>query len=182
MPVIDPSASPKSEEKARKDTKKSQFWVEELSIKPNNQGGNEEAEDVDDDVKEDDWRIYFDDLKETASSQVKAAKGQRRRVYALSVHEQLHDPTAHRAVFTRCWLSLIPLLAPSLATQHKDEDEEQEHLTLVTRALVILHHSVLPHLTRPVLIMDWVAGCVDYGLSSVQIKLLRIIFNVHILF
>lgn len=34
---------------------------------------------------------------------------------------------------------------------------------LVARALVVLHHGVIPHLTRAVLIMDWVGSCVDHG-------------------
>ena len=79
----------------------------------------------------------------------------------MSIHEQLHALAAHRAVFTKCWLTLLPLLARS----SEEDDEDQMNLVLVTRALNVLHRGAMPHLTRAVLIMDWVAGCVDYGMS-----------------
>jgi len=31
------------------------------------------------------------------------------------------------------------------------------------RALNVMHRGVLPHLTRPILVMDWVSTCVDFG-------------------
>jgi len=31
------------------------------------------------------------------------------------------------------------------------------------RVLNILQHGVMPHLTKPIRLHDWVAGCVDYG-------------------
>ena len=159
-----------------------QFWVEELNTKLKSQtkksSDENEDEDSHEDDKEDDWQLFFEDLKESSatSKKEKESRGRRRRVYALSVQDQLHTPAAHRAVFTRCWLSLIPLLTSPLTIQHEDEDEEQEHLALVTRALVVLHRGVLPYLTRPVLIMDWVAGCVDHGLSSISLGLYLLIY------
>jgi hypothetical protein len=35
------------------------------------------------------------------------------------------------------------------------------------RALNVMHRGVMPHLTRAVLVMDWVAGCVDFGALEV---------------
>ena len=35
--------------------------------------------------------------------------------------------------------------------------------TEAVRALNVMHRGVLPHLTRAVLVMDWIAACVDYG-------------------
>ena len=86
----------------------------------------------------------------------------------MSVHAQLHNTTAHCAVFTRCWLALLPLLSKGGEVLEGGKNAEldyaeQSRLILVSKALAVLHHRVLPHLTRPVLIMDWIASCVDYG-------------------
>lgn len=173
MPSANSFATIGKGDQAGKDQKKPQFWVEELIVKPksrNNGTQSEDEEEQNEEDKDDDWRLYFDDMKDSTASEQKKereTKGRRRRLHALSIHEQLHVPTAHRAVFTRCWLSLIPLLAPSGSFQRdNDDDDEQEQLNLITRALTVLHGGVLPYLTRPVLIMDWVGSCVDYGLFS----------------
>src|SRR6266478_2250103 len=42
-------------------------------------------------------------------------------------------------------------------------DDESSGCALSLRVLNVLHRGVLPHLTRPVMVMDWVGGCVDYG-------------------
>ncbi|THH00387.1 hypothetical protein EW145_g7089 [Phellinidium pouzarii] len=163
----------------------SSFWIEELNAKPklkpskvtsdsDDDDDNNNSEDDNDGEKGDDWRLFFDEAnpsKDAKKSKQKGAGGGR-RLHTLSVHAQLHTPTAHRVLFTRCWLSLLPLLSgdslPSRSRQKRkanieDEEEEEGRLMLVTRALTVLHHGVLPHLTRTVLIMDWVAGCVDHG-------------------
>jgi U3 small nucleolar RNA-associated protein 19 len=62
----------------------------------------------------------------------------------------VHSLASHRAVFTRTWLTLLPLL---------ERDKE-----LSERALNVMHRCVMPHLTRPVLVMDWVGACVDFGM------------------
>lgn len=57
-------------------------------------------------------------------------------------------------MFTRTWLALLPLLSIGPSEQSK---------ALATRALNVMHRGVLPHLTRAILVMDWIANCVDYG-------------------
>jgi len=69
------------------------------------------------------------------------------------VHQSLHSLASHRAVFTRLWLRLLPRLS----------GDERTGGGLSLRALNVMHHGVMPHLTRAVLVMDWVGGCVDYG-------------------
>ena len=147
------------------------FWIEGVSNKPKarkklSQQNEEPTEEEENNADEDDWRKFFDDPK-PASENTKG-KGRASRIHTLSVHAQLHNVSAHRAVFTRCWLALLPLLSRGGDALAGDIDAEldyakQNNLVLVSRALVVLHHGVLPHLTRPVLIMDWVASCVDYG-------------------
>lgn len=148
-----------------------QFWIEGLGSKPKSSrkksggDGGVSSDDEGDQATdpkangEDDWRAFFDDPKPSDAS--KKPKGKARRIHTMSIHEQLHALAAHRAVFTKCWLTLLPLLARS----SEEDDEDQMNLVLVTRALNVLHRGVMPHLTRAVLIMDWVAGCVDYGMS-----------------
>jgi U3 small nucleolar RNA-associated protein 19 len=74
-------------------------------------------------------------------------------------------------VFTRTWLALLQALnlgwsssGDGVRSEKADtggDGEEARKLTI--RALNVMHRGVMPHLTRAVLVMDWVAGCVDYG-------------------
>ena len=149
--------------------KPEQFWIEGVRSRPKAKkrtSSEEQQKDQDEgEEDEDDWRKFFDDPKPEANGKGKTKPS---RIHTLSVHAQLHAIPAHRAVFTRCWLALLPLLSrggESFASGLDAEldDAQQSGLILVSKALVVLHRGVLPHLTRPVLVMDWVAGCVDYG-------------------
>jgi U3 small nucleolar RNA-associated protein 19 len=68
-------------------------------------------------------------------------------------------------VFTRAWLALLPTLSFSRSASGGASSEQirEETSKLTVRALNVMHRGVMPHLTRAVLVMDWVAGCVDYG-------------------
>lgn len=152
-------------------SEKQQFWIEGLGSKPKprkkSNGEVNLSSDEDDETLEkkeaDDWRAFFDDPKPSDADG--KPKGKSRRIHTMTIHEQLHSVSAHRAVFTKCWLTLLPLLSRGRATVEEEGDDEQDNLTLVTRALNVLHRGVMPYLTRAVLVMDWVAGCVDYGTS-----------------
>ncbi|EKM49927.1 uncharacterized protein PHACADRAFT_188321 [Phanerochaete carnosa HHB-10118-sp] len=141
------------------------WWVEELGAKPpqpkvqkNGDGDQDDDEESkapdfeeDKDV-DDDWRKFFDEgsNKQDASTEARASGA---RLHKLSIHQSLHSLSSHRAVFTRTWLTLLSQLSTG------SEDSK----ALITRALNVMHRSVMPHLTRAVMIMDWVASCVDYG-------------------
>ena len=140
------------------------WWVEELGARPpkpkSQKNEDDEDEDVDaknpdeeeDEEAEDDWRKFFDDQdKKDVSTETKTASA---RLHKLSIHQSLHSLSSHRAAFTRTWLALLPQLT---------RGSEESSKALVTRALNVMHRGVMPHLTRPVLVMDWVASCVDYG-------------------
>jgi len=47
---------------------------------------------------------------------------------------------------------------------------------LSTRALKFLHRGVMPHLNKPVRLMDWIGGCVDFG-GSVGLLALNALFT-----
>lgn len=79
----------------------------------------------------------------------------------MTVHQSLHSLASHRAVFTRAWLALLPALGGTHKEGNAGDEGESKKCTV--RALNVMHRGVLPHLTRAVLVMDWVAGCVDYG-------------------
>jgi U3 small nucleolar RNA-associated protein 19 len=129
------------------------WWVEELGTKPPKpkveQGDQEVSDDenMEDDL--DDWRKFFDDQDKSSTSSGTAPKA---RLHKLSIHQSLHSLASHRTVFTRTWLTLLPRL--------------QSSKELSARALNVMHRGVMPHLTRPVLVMDWVGACVDFGLSD----------------
>jgi U3 small nucleolar RNA-associated protein 19 len=132
------------------------FWVEELQPKPakskkgtptNSELRNSGTDDESDSL-EDDWRKFFDEMEKP-----KKASEPSMRLHQMTVHQSLHSLASHRAVFTRLWLRLLPRLS----------DNERGGSALSLRVLNVLHHGVLPHLTRAVMVMDWVGGCVEYG-------------------
>lgn len=55
---------------------------------------------------------------------------------------------AHRRAFQDCWLAVLALPIR--------EDESK-------RALIMLHRQVLPHMTEPRRLMDWLVDCADVG-------------------
>ncbi|KAL1685980.1 CBF/Mak21 family-domain-containing protein [Schizophyllum commune] len=138
------------------------WWVPELGAKPpkpKKAKGNADASDSDDEAKpagteddDDDWRKFFDDEPEAGAGKDKTPSA---RLHNLTIHQSLHSLPSHRAVFTRAWLTLLPRL-----TIKGDPDLSR---ALAVRALNVMHRGVLPHLTRAVLVMDWIAACVDYG-------------------
>lgn len=137
------------------------WWVEELGTKPpasKKSKGDEVEDDAADDQagsdEEDDWRKFFDDPPAKAAAEGK--KGAAGRVHTLTIHQSLHSLAAHRAVFTRTWLSLLPELSSGSLEATKVSS---------LRVLNVLHRGVIPHLTRPILIMDWVSASVDHGAS-----------------
>jgi U3 small nucleolar RNA-associated protein 19 len=138
------------------------WWVAELGAKPPkpkkiaSEDDDEDAlpkapEDGEDD--DDDWRKFFDEPAPVDDS--KKSKSPAARLHKMTVHQSLHSLPSHRAVFTRAWLALLPRLSAA-----KDEDVKR---SLAIRALNVMHRGVLPHLTRAILAMDWIAGCVDHG-------------------
>ncbi|KAF8882345.1 ribosome biogenesis protein Noc4 [Mucidula mucida] len=137
------------------------WWVEELGTKPpkvktpKSKDGLEEEEEAENakEDEEDDWRKFFDE--DTTAKDLKKNEGPKGRVHSLTVHQSLHSLASHKAVFTRAWLELLSRLSV--------QSNAQASKVLATRVLNILHRGVMPHLTRPVLVMDWIGACVDYG-------------------
>lgn len=142
-------------------TELNSFWVAELAAKPpkpkqtTKKGADMSDEEVDDDQankdENDDWRRFFDD--EQVSADVGKPKAPGVRLHKMTIHQSLHSLGSHRAVFTRAWLTLLPRLS----------GRSENFKVLATRALNIMHRGVLPHLTRPLLVMDWIGECVDLG-------------------
>ncbi|KAF8576410.1 ribosome biogenesis protein Noc4 [Ramaria rubella] len=138
-----------------------EFWIPSFARAPPKAflPPQEETEDAE---AEDDWRTFFDtpDAPDTSADQF--VKGQSQRVYRLSTHQSLHSLSSHRAQFTACWMALLPHLSASAG--------------LSTRALKFLHRGVMPHLNKPVRLMDWIGGCVDFG-GSVGLLALNALFT-----
>jgi len=145
------------------------WWVPELGAKPpkpkKQQSGDDEdvsmepstsKNDDEEEEEEDDWRKFFDD--EPAPSADPKAPLAGVRLHQLTLHQSLHSLASHKAIFTRAWLSLLPRIAAT--------SSEETRRALSVRVLNILHRGVLPHLTRPILVMDWVGNCVDMGESE----------------
>jgi U3 small nucleolar RNA-associated protein 19 len=142
------------------------WWVEELQTKPArpkkgaqavSKPDDPETDNESDTAAEDDWRKFFD---EADSQKQKKPSEPSIRLHEMTVHQSLHSLASHRAVFTRLWLRLLPRLS----------DDGREGSALSLRALNIMHHGVMPHLTRAVMVMDWVGGCVDHGMVWIVIR------------
>jgi U3 small nucleolar RNA-associated protein 19 len=133
------------------------WWVEELQAKPTRSKKKKAATgpepdasgtDSESDPIEDDWRKFFDEEEKQ-----KKPSEPSMRLHQMTVHQSLHSLASHRAVFTRLWLRLLPQLS----------EDEGASGGLSLRVLNVMHHGIMPHLTRAVLVMDWVGRCVDYG-------------------
>jgi U3 small nucleolar RNA-associated protein 19 len=133
------------------------FWVEELQAKPARSKKRTPTDseldgsgtDNESDSAKDDWRKFFDEVEKPQKNPSEPSM----RLHQMTVHQSLHSLASHRAVFTRLWLRLLPRLS----------DSERSGGALSLRVLNVLHRGVLPHLTRAVMVMDWVGRCVDYG-------------------
>ncbi|KAG6376235.1 CBF/Mak21 family-domain-containing protein [Boletus reticuloceps] len=145
------------------------WWVEELGKKPPKpkngkadevDGEDEELRDVENEDEQDDWKKFFDD--DTNAKHTKKVVGVQGRTHQLTFHQSLHSLQAHRAVFTRTWLTFLPHLSSTSTGFNR---------ILTTRALNIMHRGVLPHLTRPILVMDWISACVDLDYPSFYTRL-----------
>ncbi|KAI6166923.1 CBF/Mak21 family-domain-containing protein, partial [Pisolithus thermaeus] len=134
------------------------WWISELGEKPVTLRSEKSAADDEEDMaisdaeNEDDWRKFFDE--QPKAKDIKRTTDIKGRVHQLSFHQSLHSLKAHRAVFTRMWLSLLPRLSFDTSVTSR---------SLTIRALNIMHRGILPHLTRPILVMDWISACVDTG-------------------
>ncbi|OSD02728.1 CBF-domain-containing protein [Trametes coccinea BRFM310] len=150
------------------------WWVQELGAKPPKPKRSTTDDDEDDDADadaaaasaddEDDWRKFFDD---PPAKPAEEKKGITARVHTLTIHQSLHSLAAHKAVFTRAWLALLPQLSRGSLEQTK---------AYSLRVLNVLHRGVIPHLTRPILIMDWVSSSVDHG-GTVGLLALNALFT-----
>ncbi|KAG8217601.1 CBF/Mak21 family-domain-containing protein, partial [Butyriboletus roseoflavus] len=147
------------------------WWVEELGKKPPKpkngkadeiDGEDEELRDVGDEDEHNDWKKFFDE--EPNAKHIKKVDGVQGRTHQLTFHQSLHSLQAHRAMFTRTWLTFLPHLSTS------------SNRVFTTRALNIMHRGVLPHLTRPILVMDWISACVDFG-GTVGLLALNALFT-----
>ncbi|TFY67399.1 hypothetical protein EVG20_g3953, partial [Dentipellis fragilis] len=132
------------------------WWVEELGVKPpkvKSAKGRNDADEQPSSDEEDgnDWRKFFDDQDKPKDDKPAPASA---RLHQLTVHQSLHSLSSHRAVYTRLWLTLLPQLS---------DKSSNSNSALSMRALNFMHRGVMPHLTRAVMLMDWVSSCVDYG-------------------
>ncbi|KAJ3999820.1 ribosome biogenesis protein Noc4 [Lentinula boryana] len=155
-------------------SKEGKWWVEEMGRKPpkvkktksrsTSEGAALESDEDEDEnqdenktgEEEDDWRKFFDEQdKDKDPKNSTKNVGIKGRKHTLTLHQSLHNISSHRAVFTHAWLSLLSKLSVPGSVEGTRN--------LAVRALNVMHRGVLPFMTRPVLVMDWVGACVDYG-------------------
>ncbi|KAH7344510.1 CBF/Mak21 family-domain-containing protein [Rhizoctonia solani] len=139
------------------------YWIVEFGASPPKLSRNSKQQDGQPEepipIDEDDWRTYFDDAPPAKSA---TPKSNQPRVHTLSTHQCLHSLASHRAQFSACWMTLLPHIASSAP--------------LAARALAVLHRGVMPHMDKPVRLMDWIGGCVDFG-GSIGLLALNALFT-----
>lgn len=138
-----------------------QWWIPRLGKKPpplkpsKRSVAHEPEEEEEPDIPEgdeDDWRKFFEEPEHTDKGK---KTGSNPRLHKMTVHQSLHSLQSHKAVFSRAWMSLLPRLSRT--------GDVEATKALAARVLNIMHGAVMPRLTRPVLTMDWIGSCVDYG-------------------
>jgi U3 small nucleolar RNA-associated protein 19 len=120
------------------------FWIAEFGSSK-----IEEGEEGEDQIGTDDWRLAFRG-EDGEQNEVSPAEGREtERNYQLSTTRAVRSANSHRSQFTTCWFTILPHLRGSEAAS--------------VRVLDILQYGVMPYLTRPIQLLDWVSGCVEYG-------------------
>ncbi|GAA5885679.1 hypothetical protein JCM6882_007524 [Rhodosporidiobolus microsporus] len=104
------------------------------------------ASDIDD-PRADGSTGIFDSSSDEAESEPETVK-QLNSAQRKKSLPALLSLVAHRRVFQDCWLAI-------LAMPIREEDSK--------RVLVMLHRQVLPHMTEPRRMMDWLVDCADVG-------------------
>ncbi|KAF8761080.1 CBF/Mak21 family [Rhizoctonia solani] len=138
------------------------YWIIELGTKPPktphgpNPPGDEPEEPTPAD--QDDWRTFFDDAPSAKSAT-------QNPIRLECIHSQRTN------VFTRSRPSRpIFCLLDDPASSHR--------IIAITRGACIggLASGVMPHMDKPVRLMDWVGGCVDFG-GSIGLLALNALFT-----
>lgn len=124
------------------------WWVVEFGAKLS------KPKYVESSSEDDDWRGFFEEEKGVETSKQPGI-----RLQKMTIHQSLHSLSSHQAVFTRAWLLLLPQLSVGSNVEKTSAN--------ATRVLNIMHRGVMPHFTRPILLMDWITSCVDLGVSFV---------------
>ncbi|KAN0065436.1 Maturation and nuclear export of 40S ribosomal subunits interacting protein [Thecaphora frezii] len=114
------------------------------------------------------------------------AAGSRRRRKDVSFHEGLHRIDIQKAAFSRAWSDLllprrVVEEASASASSAKGSAGElvggELSLAATHEILVRLHAQILPHLTRPTMLHDFLVGCLDSRGGATALLALNAIFT-----
>ncbi|KAG8821763.1 hypothetical protein FRC17_009739 [Serendipita sp. 399] len=119
------------------------FYITQLAKPPKDIAVSKPSDD-EGQSDDDDWRKYFDTEKEEPEVE-NSSDG---RASQLSTHRKLFYVQSHRSQFSAAWLALLQYIKSS-----------PEHSN---RVLSILHRSILPNLTQPLQLMDWISACIEF--------------------
>ncbi|GAA98423.1 uncharacterized protein L969DRAFT_94215 [Mixia osmundae IAM 14324] len=95
----------------------------------------------------------FDDPSDSGSDDPAARRLSRRAQARLP---ELLSLVQHKKAFAQAWIALLPLL-------HLEDD--------LKRVLAILHRSVIPHMSRPTALMDFLSDACDRGGTTALLAL-----------
>jgi U3 small nucleolar RNA-associated protein 19 len=135
----------------RKNNDLKHFFIPLPSNASSEKKTNEKSENSVDDVTKEESSM---DTTRTEHEHEKSGKSSRKRkrkkreAKATHKENQLTTISAHRHIFTKCWMSYLKLPLP---------------LPLYKLILVNLHQHVIPYLYNPQNLMDFLKTCYDFG-------------------
>ncbi|KAG8772610.1 hypothetical protein FRC15_002621 [Serendipita sp. 397] len=121
------------------------FYIPELAKPPKDLAMSKPSEEDEELSDEDDWRKYFDSKESSEPADANTPDG---RTSQFSTHRKLFYVQSHRVQFSGAWLALLQYIKSS-----------PEHSN---RVLSILHHTIMPNLTQPIQLMDWIGACIEF--------------------
>jgi U3 small nucleolar RNA-associated protein 19 len=98
----------------------------------------------------------FDDFENQQQQQPKKAKENQKEIsYGQTKKPILLQLSAHKRVFSDCWLALMKL--PMTQKSYK-------------KILLIMHKKIIPHMPQPTLLMDYLTESYNAGIAIMEFK------------
>lgn len=89
----------------------------------------------------------------------------RRSARSLPFHQALYDVKAWKVEINSVWLALLLSRSPKVDAQSGSDDGTLS-LGEINAVLRVMEKKVLPYLTKPQLLADWLIDCIDVGSST----------------
>lgn len=156
-------------------------------------GDESEADDDSDEEEEEEDLNWFSDsdeededkalgprkqAKASDTSEKEGGKQQRRRKSArsLALHQAVHNVRAWKVTVDSVWLPLLLFRSPKTDARdgrlgNTDGQGQQLSLGEINSILRVMEKKILPYLSKPQLVADWLIDCLDVGGATALLSL-----------